>query len=148
LRTNLAAGQAPRDSVSSSALHCDTAGAGRKLARLALTLVLLLQGAAAHAQSPGEAVGGVADALRLRPARPPAADFVERARPDPNSLDYKPLAPADKADHKKSAAELDAIGASLENAKQANARAAARVSIPDSPSRSEARKPMKPKPAN
>ncbi|QGM46908.1 hypothetical protein [Methylocystis heyeri] len=84
-------------------------------------------------QSGGEAVGRALDALHLRAEPAPSADFVEKARPDSSSLDYKPLAPTDKSSNKKSAAELDALGADLEKALERNRKAAARVKTPDSP---------------
>jgi hypothetical protein len=99
--------------------------------RLALAVALLGAAAPAAAQSVGGAVGEAAESLHLMPAAPPAADFVERARPD--QLDYQHLGPTDKANHKKSAAELDALASSLDNARAANLRAAKRVRAPDQP---------------
>jgi hypothetical protein len=98
---------------------------------LGLLLALLCAAAPAAAQSLGGAVGEAAEALQLRAAPPPAADFVERARPDQS--DYQRLGPTDKANHKKSAAELDALASSLDNARAANLRAAKRVRAPDQP---------------
>jgi len=103
------------------------AAARRRLPGLAVAL--LCAAAPASAQSLGEAVGEAAESLQLRPAAPPAAEFVERARPD--QLDYQRLAPTDKTNRKKSAAELDALASSLENARSANLRAAQRVHAPD-----------------
>ena len=108
----------------------------RKAAVAAMALCLLALGppgavAPAGAQSLGEGFGEAADALHLRNRPPPAADFVEQARPD--HLDYQPLAPADKANHKKSASELDALAASLDSARTANQRAAQRVRSTDQP---------------
>jgi hypothetical protein len=110
---------------------------GRNVAAAAVSLVLglalALLGAAgpADAQSIGGALGEAADALNLRTAPPPAADFVQRARPD--DLSYQRIAPTDKANHRKSATELDALASSLENARAANLRAASRVRAPDQP---------------
>lgn len=95
---------------------------------LGAALALLCAAGAAHAQSPGGAIGEAAEILHLRAAPPPAADFVERARPDQS--DYERLAPTDKTNHKKSAAELDALASSLENARAANQRAAQSVHTP------------------
>lgn len=95
---------------------------------LAAALALLCAAGPAHAQSPGGAIGEAAEILHLRSAPPPAADFVERARPDQS--EYERLAPTDKTNHKKSAAELDALASSLENARTANQRAAQGVHAP------------------
>jgi len=92
----------------------------------------------AGAQSLGETVGEAAEALHLAPTAPPAAGFVEQARPD--QLDYQRLGPTDKANHKKSAAELDALASSLENARAANRRAAQRVRAPDPPTEAKTAK--------
>ncbi len=89
---------------------------------LGLAIALLCSVAPAGAQSLGGAIGDAAEGLQFRPAAPPAAEFVERARPD--HLGYQQLAPTDKANHKKSAAELDAIASSLDSARAANLRAA------------------------
>jgi hypothetical protein len=113
---------------------------------IALVAFWLCQGGAAHAQTPGSAVGQVFEALHLRTTPPPAADFVERTRPDPESLDYLPLAPRDKTSKKKTPEQLDAIGTSLERAKESNLRAAGRVATPDASLHADARKRAKPKP--
>jgi len=89
---------------------------------LGLALSLLCALAPADAQSLGSAIGDAAEGLQFRPAAPPAAEFVERARPD--HLGYQQLAPTDRANHKKSAAELDALASSLDSARAANLRAA------------------------
>ena len=89
---------------------------------LGLALSLFGAVAPAGAQSLGSAIGDAAEGLQFRPAAPPAAEFVEHARPD--HLGYQQLAPTDKANHKKSAAELDAIASSLDSARAANLRAA------------------------
>jgi len=98
---------------------------------LGVAVALLCAATPADAQSLGGAAGEAAEALHLRAAPPPAADFVERARPD--QLDYQQLGPTDKANHKKSSAELDALASSLENARAANLRAAQRVRATDQP---------------
>ncbi len=105
-------------------------------AKLALATALLAFAGAAFAQEPqsgGEVIGKALDALHLRTAPPPVADFVKKSRPDPNSLDYKQLGPTEKSSKKKSPAELDELGADLENALERNRKAAARVKIPDAP---------------
>ncbi len=96
---------------------------------LALAVALLGVAGTAKAQSLGETIGAAAETFQFRSAAPPAADFVERSRPE--NPDYQRLAPTDRANHKKSAAELDALASSLENAKSANQRAAERVRAPD-----------------
>jgi hypothetical protein len=109
----------------------------RIAAKIALAWAFLwVGGAAALAQEPqsgGELVGEALDALHLRAEPAPAPDFVEKARPDRNSLDYKQMAPTDKSSKKKTPAELDALGSDLERALEKNRRAAARVKIPDAP---------------
>ena len=89
---------------------------------LALAAALLCAVAPADAQSLGSAIGDAAEGLHFMPAAPPAAEFVQRARPD--HLGYQQLAPTDKANHKKTAAELDALASSLDSARAANLRAA------------------------
>ncbi len=98
---------------------------------LGLAVALFCAAMPACAQSLGETVGEAAEGLHLRPTAPPAAEFVERARP--NQSDYQRLGPTDKANHKKSPAELDALASSLENARASNLRAAQRVRAPDQP---------------
>jgi hypothetical protein len=98
---------------------------------LGVAVAFLCAATPAGAQSPGGAAGEAAEALHLRPTPPPAAEFVERARPDQS--DYQRLGPTDKANHKKSSAELDALASSLENARAANLRAAQRVRATDQP---------------
>jgi hypothetical protein len=98
---------------------------------LGLAISLLCAVAPAGAQSLGSAIGDAAEGLQFRPAAPPAAEFVERARP--NNLGYQQLAPTDKANHKKSAAELDALASSLDSARAANLRAARGVRGPEQP---------------
>jgi hypothetical protein len=109
----------------------------RSAAKIAFTWAFLwVGGGAALAQEPqsgGELVGGALDALHLRAEPAPAPEFVEKARPDRNSLDYKQMAPTDKSSKKKTAAELDALGSDLERALEKNRKAAARVKIPDAP---------------
>jgi hypothetical protein len=105
---------------------------------LGLAVALLCVVGTARAQSLGEAIGGAAETFQFRSAPPPAAEFVERARPDNSS--YQRLAPTDKANHKKSAAELDALASSLENAKTANQRAAQRVRAPGGPAETKTAK--------
>ncbi|MFY9656145.1 MAG: hypothetical protein WAK01_06100 [Methylocystis sp.] len=95
-------------------------GASSRVLGLALALICAI--APAGAQSLGSAIGDAAEGLQFRPSAPPAPDFVESARPD--RLDYQRLAPTDKANHKKSAAELDALATSLDSARAANLRAA------------------------
>jgi hypothetical protein len=98
---------------------------------LALAVALLCVAGTARAQSLGGAIGEAAETFQFRRAPPPAAEFVESARPD--ELGFRQLAPTDRANHRKSAAELDALASSLENAKATNRRAAQRVRAPDGP---------------
>ncbi len=126
-------------SARASVTQCDAMARGGDFrfcaaARIALALVLLCLPGAAFAQEPqsgGEAVGRALDAMHLRAEPAPAADFVQRARPDRNSLNYRPMAPTDKSLKKKTPAELDALAAELESSLARNQRAAARVKIPD-----------------
>ncbi len=96
---------------------------------MGLAAALLCVAGPARAQSLGSAIGEAAETFQFRRTPPPAAEFVERARPD--ELGYQQLAPTDRANHRKSAAELDALASSLENAKATNRRAAQRVRAPD-----------------
>jgi hypothetical protein len=75
----------------------------------------------------GQIIGGLVDALGLRKTTH-EQDFVRDSRPA--ALDYVPLAPRPQ-DRRKTAAELEASGASLERAAAENRRRAARVKIPD-----------------
>jgi hypothetical protein len=87
----------------------------------------------ARAQEPvtgGEAIGGVFDALSLRPQPPPPADFVVQSRPDARGLNYAPLSPVERS-RGKTPAELEAAQADMDAALARNRRAAARVKIPD-----------------
>jgi hypothetical protein len=126
-------------SATAAVTQCDAIARGGGIrfcaaAQIALASVLLClpSGAfAQEAQSGGEAVGRALDAMHIRAEPAPAADFVERARPDRNSLNYKPMAPTEKSLKKKTPAELDALGAELESSLARNRRAAARVKIPD-----------------
>lgn len=77
--------------------------------------------------SGGALIGGVWDALGLR-KQTQEQDFVRESRPA--QMDYVPLAPKPQ-DRRKTAAELEAAGASLERAAAENRRRAARVKIPD-----------------
>jgi hypothetical protein len=100
-----------------------------------LTALLLLTFSVdpARAQTPGSVFGDIAETLHLRPTPPPAAPFVDATRPDPDALQYRPLTPADRDNHRKSPAELDALANKLEGARQNALRAAARVWTPDQP---------------
>jgi histone H1/5 len=94
--------------------------------------ILTLHGA--RAQEPpvtgGEAIGGVFDALSLRPQPSAPADFVVRSRPDARGLDYAPLTPVERS-RSNTPAELEAAQADMDAALARNRRAAARVKIPD-----------------
>jgi len=81
-------------------------------------------------------VGRALDSMHLRAEPAPAAGFVEQARPDRSSLDYKHMVPNEKSLKKKTPAELDALGSELEGALARNRRAAARVKIPDTQAKS------------
>jgi hypothetical protein len=100
--------------------------------RLCLAAAFLTLASAAAAQqagpsSGGAVIGGVWDALGLR-KQSQEQDFVRESRPA--EMDYVPLT-AKPQDHRKTAAELQAAGASLERAAAENRRRAARVKIPD-----------------
>jgi hypothetical protein len=121
-----------------AARRCDTGGGarGRGRARVALAAAFVLArlcgGAAAQeAPSGGAVIGDVLGALHLRQDPPPAADFVVHSRPAPDSLKYQPMKPTQPPSGKKTPAELDALGAELEGALQANRKAGARVAVPD-----------------
>ncbi len=97
-------------------------------------------GFAQEAQTSGGAVvGGVLDALHLRETPPPPADFVEKSRPQPETMGYRPLAAKPEPSKKRSAAQLDALGAELDAARQRNLRAARNVKALDAPARSTAK---------
>jgi hypothetical protein len=98
-----------------------------------LAFVSLFSATSALAQSPGTVLGDVATGVGYQPATPAAADFVERARPDVDRLDYKPLTAADRANHRKNGKDIDSIVNSLEGAKAGNNQRAARVTTIDQP---------------
>ncbi|MGD9545376.1 MAG: hypothetical protein AB7F41_14135 [Methylocystis sp.] len=108
-------------------------------ARIALVLICGFAAGAAGAQdapsSGGAFIGRIFDATGLRTPPPQAADFVRNSRPD--QLNYRPFDPTrPKNPRKKSAAELRAMGASLEAAAAENRRRAAAVARPDAPAKS------------
>jgi len=106
----------------------------RLTAAIALAVASVALSRSAQAQSVGESIGGAVDALHLRTTPPPAADFVQKSRPNPETLDYRPLAPTAKPSPKRRTPEqLDALGGELERARERNLRSAARVKIPDAP---------------
>ena len=105
-------------------------------------LLSLFVMAPAQAQTPGEIIGEAARAVGYQPSIPPAADFVEQARPDIERLDYQPLAPADRANHRKSAKDLDKIAHSLEGAKSNSRSRAARVGATDQPAGRASKTPV------
>lgn len=96
---------------------------------------------AALAQEPpttgGALIGRFWDAAGLRAPPPPTADFVRESRPAQS--DYVPLAPPPEKAKKRTAAEMQALGASLDAAIAANRAKAARVKIPDSAPKPRAR---------
>ena len=104
-------------------------------ARLALCLLtgLWLVPPQAAAQeglpTPGEAIGRIFDAVKLRNQPPAPPDFVTNSRT--GGLDYKPLAPTDRENHKKPPAQLEAIDADMASAAARNRAAAAQVAVPD-----------------
>jgi hypothetical protein len=113
-----------------------SAFAGRPLLALGLMAAALLAPACAGAQEApstgGETIGRVFDALGLRSEPKPAPDFIQKARPDPQSLDYQPFSPPDSERARaKTPAQLDAMGADLNRSLARNRAAAARVKIPD-----------------
>jgi hypothetical protein len=105
-----------------------------------------LNASAQEMSTPGQIIGDMYDALHFRPERPATPDFVEQSRKDPNTLDYRPMAPAEKSQKQKTPAELDALGAELEGALARNQRAAASVKTPDTQSNSGARAAGKKRP--
>jgi len=133
-----------RFSVRQTPKQCDNIGAASQLTRRTAALIgvglfSFLVFGAALAQEPesgGEMVGRALDSMHLRAEPAPAAGFVEQARPDRSSLDYKHMAPNEKSLKKKTPAELDALGSELEGALARNRRAAARVKIPDTQAKS------------
>lgn len=95
-------------------------------------LPLVLAGAAAAQEAPatgGALIGRIFDATGLRHAPPPPSDFVRQSRPE--QLDYVPLAPAAETKGRRSAADMQALGAELDTAIAANRAKAARVKTPD-----------------
>lgn len=103
-----------------------------RLALSALAAFALATPAAAQEGAPstgGQAIGAVFDGLGLRKPVPAAPDFVRESRP--GQLDYVPLSPTPEPTAKKSAAELQAAGATLDKAAAENRRRAARVKIPN-----------------
>lgn len=101
--------------------------------RPALTALFIALAGTAQAQQAapttgGALIGGVFDALGLRKQPTSQPDFVRESRPA--QMDYVPLAPKPES-HRKTAAELQSAGASLERAAAENRRRAARVKIPD-----------------
>jgi len=119
---------------------------GRSLLALGLLGAALLAPAFASAQEApstgGETIGRVFDALGLRSEPKPAPDFIQRARPDPQSLDYMPFSPPDSGRAKpKTPAQLDAMGADLNQALARNRAAAARVKTPDTGAAAKIRPP-------
>jgi len=105
--------------------------ADRRLALVAVLVALFASGAARAQQAPtgGETIGRILDAVKLRAAPTPPADFVVNSRPE--RMDYAPLAPPPARTTPKTPADLDRLQAELAGAK-ARARArAARVKIPD-----------------
>jgi hypothetical protein len=123
------------------ARQCDTFGALTPTI-FAVALLGALSSAQACAQessSGGEFVGKAFETLHLRetPREPP--DFVQQSRPGPASLDYQPLAPKPEKAKKKTAAELNALGADLAKARERNLRAARNIKALDAPARGPAR---------
>ncbi len=106
---------------------CDAAS--RLLALAAFCMTAPPLSAQEGLPTPGEAIGRVFDAVGLRNAPPPAPDFVVKSRGAP--LDYKPLQPTDRENHRKPAAELQSIEADMANAAARNKAAASRVAVPD-----------------
>jgi len=90
---------------------------------------------AQEASSGGEFVGQAFETLHLRETPREPADFVQSTRPAPGSLDYQPLAPKPEKAKKKTAAELDALGADLAQARERNQRAARNIKSLDAPAR-------------
>lgn len=95
--------------------------------------LLVMSLASASAQEAPATVGGMIgrflDSAKLRSEPPPPADFVRASRPQ--ELDYAPYKPKPAPAKKKTAAELQAAGASLDAAIAANRAKAARVHVPD-----------------
>lgn len=105
----------------------------RVLSQPVLVLLVALAAGPTRAQEQpstgGALIGRFWDAIGMRAAPPPPPDFVRNSRAQ--QLDYKPLAPSPGPTKKRSAAEMQALDASLESAVAANRAKAARVKIPD-----------------
>ncbi len=82
-------------------------GAARVFALAAMSLAAVQLHAQEGPSSPGEAIGRIFEAVKLRNTPPPPPDFVVKSRGAP--LDYKPLLPTDRENHRKPAAELQSI---------------------------------------
>lgn len=105
------------------------------MTRAALLAAIAFFASPAAAQEQPSTVGGMIgrflDSTKLRSEPPPPADFVRASRPE--HLDYEPYKPKPAPAKKKTAAELQAAGASLDAAIASNRAKAARVRIPDAP---------------
>ena len=135
IRPESGAGQLYRAIACGVARQCDTLAALTP-SIFALALLGALSGAQARAQeapSGGEFVGQAFEALHLRETPREPADFVQRSRPAPASLDFQPLAPKPEKAKKKTAAELNALGADLAQARERNLRAAHSIKTLDAP---------------
>lgn len=107
---------------------------------LAIAFSCVLGSVAAAQEAPttgGALIGRFWDATGLRAPPPPAADFVRESRSP--QLNYQPLSPPPGPTRKRAAAEMQALGASLDAAVAANSARAARVKIPDAAPQKRAR---------
>lgn len=85
----------------------------------------------------GEAIGKLFEDVNLRTPPSAPADFVVRSRPA--ELDYAPLAtPGAQPTKKKNAKEIRSLQKELGDAAAANRSRAARVKVPDAPSKPRA----------
>ena len=103
-----------------------------KATATALLLLASLDAVALAQEAPatgGALIGRLWDAVGLRAPPAPTPDFVRESRP--GSADYLPLAPSPAPTQKRSAAQMQALGASLDAAIAANRAKAARVKTPD-----------------
>jgi hypothetical protein len=111
------------------------------IARSVLLFVSLTAASAAIAQqpsnAPGSLVGRFLDAAGLRAPPPPTPDFVRESRPQ--RFDYMPIDPTRGPTGRKTAAEMRALGASLDAAIASNRAKAARVKAPDAAPQKRAR---------
>jgi hypothetical protein len=81
--------------------------------------------------TPGEAIGRIFDAVKLRNELPQPPDFVTNSRTQ--DLEYQPLRQTDRANHRKSPQELQSLDAEMAGAAARNREAAQHAGTPDVP---------------